>query len=622
MVLAAVYSTYTAILRAAKAGIDAATDMQRTRIAARTVEDALVSAVMFASNPGLYAFVADNTGDYAFLSFVARLPPSFPGSGCFGDQVVRRVTFGVETSAQGGPRLVLHQMPLLQTNVVEEDKYKVILAQDVVTFMVEFAKQQGSGYEWTTEWKQTNQLPRVVRFALAFGRPDKPNKPSQLTVRTVSIPSAVVPLDSQILPGRMIQPPVLAPGTVQPGQQGQQPAQVPAPAPTIGPRQPQPRRSVDRGRASTRGSSRRKVSAGQHRDRSGGFAIILVLIVIMVLGVLAGSFAFAMKVESRLAANAANESELEWLGRSGVELARYVLGQSMNSPCTSLNQIWAGGPGSPNETNSVLAGIKLTDNELGDGRFSVKIVDLERRFNINSQITEVEKRLIINRALVLMGVEAGEAETIQDSILDWIDPDDKPRLNGTESDFYLGLDPPYIPKNGPIDDLAELLLIRGITPEIYWGPRAYGHRFQFLRPSKRPVPQPQVQSYPLGLVDFFTPLSNGRININTAPQHVLQLLPGIDESIAANIIRARAGPDGVEGTEDDTPFLNVAALNPAIVPGIIPEMVARYAVVCSVQSSTFEVTVDARIGNTRRTYVAIVRRNSPRDVPVLQFSWY
>lgn len=624
MVLAAVYSTYTAILRSSKAGIDAATDMQRSRIAARTIEDALVSAVMYASNQGLYALLADGSGDYALLSFVARLPPSFPGSGCFGDQVVRRVTFAVENSGMGGAQLVLHQTPILQTNMLETDQHTILLARDVVTFMVEFAQQRGSGYEWTTEWKQTNQLPRVVRFALAFGRRDNPNKPSELTVRTVRIPSVVVPLDSQTMAGRVMPrqlPPTGVPQPGQPNQPGGQPPPAALPGQMPGPAQPQPRRRREaRGAGGTCGR-RIPGCATNGRTDAGGFAIIIVLIVIVVLGVLAGSFALAMKVETRLAANSGNDSELEWLGRSGVELARYVLGQSMNSPYTALNQIWAGGPGGPNETNSPLVNIKLDDNELGEGRFSVKIVDLERRFNINAALPEPEKRTIISRALMVMGVEAGDGETIQDSMLDWIDPDDKPHLNGTESDFYLGLDRPYMAKNGPIDDLAELLLVRGITPDIYWGPRAYGHRFMPGNAKDRTFSEPNSPSYPFGFVDVFTPLSNGRININTAPPPVLQLLPGIDENVAANIIRARAGPDGAEGTDDDTPFLNVGGLNPAVVPGIIPELVARYSMICAVQSSTFEVTVDTHIGNSHRTFVAIVRRNNPRDVPILQFSW-
>jgi type II secretory pathway component PulK len=293
----------------------------------------------------------------------------------------------------------------------------------------------------------------------------------------------------------------------------------------------------------------------------------------------------------------------------------------MSTPYTSLNQIWAGGPGGATETNSVLVGIKLQDNELGAGRFSVKIVDLERRFNLNALMPDAEKKLILDRALTTMGVDAGEASTVEDSILDWLDPDDNPHLNGTESDFYLGLTPPYMAKNGPVDDLAELLLVRGVTPEIYWGPRAPGHRAQPFRGNTRVLADEPTPTYPVGLVDLFTPLSNGRININTASSQVLQLLPGVDENIASHIVLARAGPDGVEGTEDDTPFTSAGGLNRAVVPGLIPELTARYMGVCTVQSSTFEVTVETRIGNSHRTFVALLRRNNARDVPVLQFSW-
>ncbi len=357
-------------------------------------------------------------------------------------------------------------------------------------------------------------------------------------------------------------------------------------------------------------------------SRSRGFAIIIVLIVIVVLGILAGAFAVAMKVEVRLAGNANNDSELDWLGRSGVEMARYVLGQSMNQPYTSLNQIWAGGPGSASESNSVLMAITLQNNQLGDGRFSVRIEDLERRMNINQPLPDQEKKQLLERALAVMGADSADALTIADSILDWIDPDEASHLSGTESDFYMTLPRPYFAKNGPIDDLAELLLVRGITPEIYWGPSAAHHRIQMLDPNAgKGQPTGILPVYPVGLVELFCALSNGRMNINTASRYTLQLLPGVNDSIADNIIRARAGPDGVDGTEDDTPFTNLGGLNPATVPGIIPEMVARYGAMCGVTSSTFEVFVDARLGRSQRTYTAIVRRNSPTDVQILQFGW-
>jgi hypothetical protein len=50
------------------------------------------------------------------------------------------------------------------------------------------------------------------------------------------------------------------------------------------------------------------------------------------------------------------------------------------------------------------------------------------------------------------------------------------------------------------------------------------------------------------------------LNVNTATVEQLTQLPGIVESLALAIIRSRAGPDGVEGTEDDMPFRAVQEL--------------------------------------------------------------
>src|SRR5262249_4961378 len=49
-----------------------------------------------------------------------------------------------------------------------------------------------------------------------------------------------------------------------------------------------------------------------------GIAMIIVMMVIVVLSASAALFAFSMKVETQLARNVDSESEMEWLGRSGV----------------------------------------------------------------------------------------------------------------------------------------------------------------------------------------------------------------------------------------------------------------------------------------------------------------
>jgi general secretion pathway protein K len=353
-----------------------------------------------------------------------------------------------------------------------------------------------------------------------------------------------------------------------------------------------------------------RTPAPQHH---AGIALIIVMISITVLSILAAGFAYSMKVETKLAMNANSDTELTWLGLSGVELARYVLAQTLKCPYDSLNQKWAGGPGSDCETNAATAGISLEKYELGSGRFSVKITDLERKVNINGA-----DEATLEQGLRLVGVDAGDFSAIGGSILDWIDADNNIHIGGTESDYYQTLDPPYYAKNKPIDDLSELLLVRGITPDIYWGgistnhpPAAFQNRLGVVRPGS-------AIAYPVGLADLFTPISSGRININTASFMTLQMIPSVDENIASEIIRLRSGPDGADGTEDDTPFHNPGELVNA---GLSRQVVQQLSRFCDVRSRTFEVEVDAEVGSYKRKFFAILGRNSPRDVQILSFYW-
>ncbi|MGH7134843.1 MAG: general secretion pathway protein GspK, partial [Pirellulales bacterium] len=66
----------------------------------------------------------------------------------------------------------------------------------------------------------------------------------------------------------------------------------------------------------------------------------------------------------------------------------------------------------------------------------------------------------------LMGLPGMTAQ-IADCILDWLDPDDVPRPNGAERDFYTSRG--YAPKNGPFETVEELLLVNGVTPQLLFG---------------------------------------------------------------------------------------------------------------------------------------------------------
>jgi type II secretory pathway component PulK len=354
-----------------------------------------------------------------------------------------------------------------------------------------------------------------------------------------------------------------------------------------------------------------------HKPR--GFAIFIVLLSIAALSAMAFAFAYNMKVETKLAMNSNNETEMEWLGRSGVELARYVLAQEMLAPgpgkqYDALNQKWAGGTG---ETNDALTSIIMTDVPLGNGKFSVKMTDAERKFNINNA---VNNEALMTQAMNLIGVDAAEIPGIIASIQDWIDVDDETHVNGAESEYYQTLDPPYFAKNGPIDDLSELLFVKGITPEIYWGPNSTNHPgtiFQAHPPGTGSASQPNAPIISAGLVDIFTPVSSGLVNINTASANTLRMI-GLDESTVSRLISLRAGPDGVDGTEDDVPFSSPGEI---INAGLPPQLAQQFMSLLSVRSSTFEVQVDVEVGMSKRKYYAIIRRNSPKDIQILSMRW-
>jgi type II secretory pathway component PulK len=353
------------------------------------------------------------------------------------------------------------------------------------------------------------------------------------------------------------------------------------------------------------------------RHRDDGIALILALIAVFVFSALAAGLALSMKVEARLAQHADSEAQMYWLGRSGVELARWVLSQQTtiaSEPYDALNQVWAGGPGGMGTSNSPLCGLSLDNYPVGEGTVSVKIVDLDRKVNINTA-----PRDVIVQALTLMGVDANDISVVADSILDWIDANDDALVAGAESDYYQGLPMPYYAKNAPIDDLSELLLIKGVTPEMYWGGSATNHTPSVFQHKLGLGTAPgQTPDYPFGLKDIFTPVSSGRLNINTADANVLQIIQGMDPAMAESIIKQRAGPDGVDGTEDDIPYRNISQLNGL---GLTPQFVSQINALCAVRSTVFEVHVQAQIGDHHREYIALLWRSSGLDIRVLNFYW-
>ena len=197
MVVFAIYSSWSAILRGTRTAQEVAANAQRSRIAIRSIEDALLTAQVFSQNARYYSFVADTSSDYAALSLTARLPDTFPGSGIFGGQVLRRVTFTVEPGEDRKNQLVMTQFPLLLETNSDNQPYAITLARDVTMFEMKFWDTNEN--DWADEYLNTNQLPRLIRVTLGMGHLKQySSEPSEIVSRIVALPSTIVTPDMQL----------------------------------------------------------------------------------------------------------------------------------------------------------------------------------------------------------------------------------------------------------------------------------------------------------------------------------------------------------------------------------------------------------------------------------------
>jgi len=138
-----------------------------------------------------------------------------------------------------------------------------------------------------------------------------------------------------------------------------------------------------------------------------------------------------------------------------------------------------------------------------------------------------------------VGDEA-ERMAIVGAILDWQDPDSLLHLGGAEQDYYDSLTPAYTCKNAPLENIEELMLIRGITPDL------------FLGDGDRP-----------GLRHFVSLEGKStRLDVNCADAAAFCIVKGITAEEVARIVALRR----------ENPFLNMAEVTELLAFGTGEEM--------------------------------------------------
>ncbi len=121
-----------------------------------------------------------------------------------------------------------------------------------------------------------------------------------------------------------------------------------------------------------------------------------------------------------------------------------------------------------------------------------KVDNESNKININT----APDNQIRNKILELLGeVYSEESDRLTDAILDWRDTDTLVRTHGAEADAYDSLDLVYRPANGPFKVLTELLLVRGMSSDVFWGDPLT----DLLAEEDK-----EIEPMPLSLLDEFT----------------------------------------------------------------------------------------------------------------------
>ncbi len=263
-----------------------------------------------------------------------------------------------------------------------------------------------------------------------------------------------------------------------------------------------------------------------------GMVLLLAISLVAILSIITLQFGLEMRQQYVVSSGLKNSLQLSEMAGSGITITKGLLLQDLEeNQFDSLFDFWA----------------LLADEDLAGlfeyGTVKVQVIDETGKFPVNAMVDlkkesaekpkdeeETKNRIqhekdVRNILWRLMRaepflVEDGDAREIIDSLIDWIDTGDNDGEEeyGAEDSHYMGLDPPYHCKNGPIESIEELLLVQGITEELLYGTK------------EKPPLAPLLTVWG----------DEGKINLNTADVLLLQAMAfDLDKNAAEALITYR-----------------------------------------------------------------------------------
>ncbi len=311
-----------------------------------------------------------------------------------------------------------------------------------------------------------------------------------------------------------------------------------------------------------------------------GVALITVILIIVILVAVVIELNRSSRADIYDAANLSDGIKLTYVAKSGFYGATALLTNSTTDH-TTLRDDWAN-----------METVSLKSNTLfPDGYFIARIEDEAGKIPLNKLVNGEEYnedvKAMLGRLLAQpeFDLDARKIDEIIDSIKDWIDGDYNTTGFGAESGYYESLDLPYKAKNAPFDCIEELLMVKGVTKEIFYGTKD--------RPS---------------LARYVTTDSEGLININTAPKIILRSL---SDDISADLA------DRID--EYRTEESNDLAGNQWYrkVPGM--ETITINQDLITVKSNYFKIISTGKINDMSKTITGIVLKQDTNQVKIIKW---
>jgi general secretion pathway protein K len=311
-----------------------------------------------------------------------------------------------------------------------------------------------------------------------------------------------------------------------------------------------------------------------HNNR--GIALITVILIIAILMAVVIELNRSTRADIYDAANLSDGIKLTYIAKSGFYGAAALLTNPENTYDT-LHDKWA--------KANLLS--KQSTSLFTDGYFIATVEDeagkipLNKLVNENDYNADIQDMLMRLLCLPEFGLDNRKAAEIVDAIKDWIDADNVITGSGAETSYYSSLDPPYEAKNAKLDCIEELLMIKGITKEIFYGTKE----------------KPGLAQYVTADNDSAT------ININTAPKMVLRALSGdITPELADKMDEYRQKDNSI--LSNTTWFLDMA--------GGTDEQKQKLNNLITVNSNYFKIISTGSMKNMTQSVSGVVKRSVDR----------